>query len=171
MADAMTQYKLIVLYMLEQVDFPLGNTQLTAFFLEKEYASYFSLQQTLSDLASDGLVRAESTHNNTLYRATAAGREILSAFPDKVSDAIKAEARAYLKEHQMDLKDGVHLPADFFEIADNYCLVRCQIKDGDIPLVDLSIKANNRKQAEAICNNWKRQNEEVYGYLMDLLLR
>ncbi|MFQ7714120.1 MAG: DUF4364 family protein [Agathobacter rectalis] len=28
-----------------------------------------------------------------------------------------------------------------------------------------------KEQAEAICSNWKNQNEDVYAYLMDMLLR
>lgn len=41
MAEPFTLYKLIVLYMLEKVDFPLSNTQISDFFLEKEYTNYF----------------------------------------------------------------------------------------------------------------------------------
>ena len=26
-------------------------------------------------------------------------------------------------------------------------------------------------KAQAICDNWKKQNEDVYAYLMDLLLK
>ena len=28
-----------------------------------------------------------------------------------------------------------------------------------------------KEQAEAICNNWKNSNEDVYAYLMDILLK
>ncbi len=37
MAEALTQYKLIVLYMLDHVDFPLTNTQISNFVLENEF--------------------------------------------------------------------------------------------------------------------------------------
>ena len=30
---------------------------------------------------------------------------------------------------------------------------------------------DDKEQAEAICNNWKKQNEDVYAYLMDILLQ
>ena len=45
MAEASTQYKLIVLYMLDQVDFPLTNTQISNFMLNKDYTTYFTVQQ------------------------------------------------------------------------------------------------------------------------------
>ena len=50
MAETQTLYKLIILYMLDKVDFPLSNAQLSEFILEKEYTDYFTLQQVISEL-------------------------------------------------------------------------------------------------------------------------
>ena len=74
MAEPFTIYKLTILNMLDKVDFPLTNTQISDFFLEQEYTDYFRVQQVLNDLADSGLIRTESTHSNTQYYITAAGR-------------------------------------------------------------------------------------------------
>lgn len=50
MGESLTLYKLIVLYMLEKVDFPLTNAQISGFILDKGYTTYFHLQQALSEL-------------------------------------------------------------------------------------------------------------------------
>ena len=50
MSDSFTLYKLIVLYMLQKVDFPLTNSQISEFVLDKEYTNYFTLQQALSEM-------------------------------------------------------------------------------------------------------------------------
>ena len=39
LTDPITLYKLMVLYMLKQVNFPLTNSQLTSFFLGHEYTT------------------------------------------------------------------------------------------------------------------------------------
>ena len=65
MAEPFTLYKLIVLYMLEKVDFPLSNTQISDFFLEKEYTNYFTVQQVVHDLIETDLISTESTHSNS----------------------------------------------------------------------------------------------------------
>ena len=65
MAEAFTLYKLIILYMLDKVDFPLTNSQISEFVLDKGYTDYFKLQQALSELADSGLILKESTHNRT----------------------------------------------------------------------------------------------------------
>ena len=41
MSDSFTLYKLIVLYMLQKVDFPLTNSQISEFVLDKEYNELF----------------------------------------------------------------------------------------------------------------------------------
>ena len=57
LAEPMTLYKLMNLYMLHQVNFPLTNAQLSNFFLDREYTTYFTLQQALNELLDAGLVR------------------------------------------------------------------------------------------------------------------
>ena len=41
MAETFTLYKLIVLYMLDRVDFPLTTSQISEFILDKGYTTYF----------------------------------------------------------------------------------------------------------------------------------
>uniref|UniRef100_UPI003FEF21EC DUF4364 family protein n=1 Tax=Lachnospira sp. TaxID=2049031 RepID=UPI003FEF21EC len=54
--EATTLYKLMVLYMLSKVNFPLSNSQIADFMLDKHYTTYFTLQEVLSSLADDGFV-------------------------------------------------------------------------------------------------------------------
>ncbi len=171
MAEALTQYKLIILYMLDKVDFPLTNTQISDFILEKEYTTYFTLQQAINELISAELIRTESTHNNTHYHITPAGRETLSYFPDKISDAIKQDVISYFEANSVEMKKEIHILADYYKTTNQEYAARCQIKNKETPLIDLTIRAGNKEQAEAICQNWRMQNEDVYAYLMDMLLK
>ena len=63
MAETYTLYKLIVLYMLDKVDFPLTTSQISEFILDKGYTTYFRLQETLSELTDSELPKIETTHN------------------------------------------------------------------------------------------------------------
>ena len=80
LSDPITLYKLMILYMLDHVNFPLTNSQLTDFFLDHEYTTYFTLQQALNELKEAGLIRMESTHNSSRYEITKEGDDTLS-FP------------------------------------------------------------------------------------------
>ena len=80
MAETFTLYKLIILYMLNKVDFPLTTSQISEFVLDRGYTSYFKLQEALSELASSELIRTETTHNRTLYHLTENGAETIPLF-------------------------------------------------------------------------------------------
>ena len=67
MAEPFTIYKLTILYMLDKAGFPLSNTQISNFFLEKEYTDYFRVQEVIGDLVNADLINFESTHSNTQY--------------------------------------------------------------------------------------------------------
>ena len=51
--EPLTLYKLIVLYLLNKVSFPLTMAQVSDLILEKEYTSYLTLQQVINDVCLD----------------------------------------------------------------------------------------------------------------------
>ena len=157
--------------MLDKVDFPLSNTQLTNFFLEHEYTDYFRVQQVISDLLDAELMRTESTHNNTHYYITAAGKETLNLLKDKISDAIESDIIAYFAANKLELRNDNSIIADYYRTPNRDFAVRCQYRQRDTNLIDLTLTVPTKEQAEAICNNWKKQNEDVYCYLMDILMK
>ena len=61
--EPLTLYKLIVLYMLDRVTFPLTTAQISEFILEKEYTNFLTLQTAISELTETGLAESVSyTH-------------------------------------------------------------------------------------------------------------
>ena len=65
MAEAFTLYKLIILYMLDKVDFPLTNSQISEFVLDKGYTDYFKGRFIFSGIKSQSQSRTILT---TFYR-------------------------------------------------------------------------------------------------------
>lgn len=171
MADPFTIYKLTILNMLDMVDFPLTNIQISNFFLEQEYTDYFKVQQVISDLADAGLIRTESTHSNTQYRITDAGRNTLDFFRDKITDAIEQDTIHYFEKNKVQLRDFNSVIADYDKTPNHDYAVRCQFRQRNVSLIDLTLTVKSKEQAEAICRNWRNQKDEVYGYLMDILIK
>ena len=94
--EATTLYKLMVLYMLSKVNFPLSNSQIADFMLDKQYTTYFTLQEVLSSLADDGFVNVLTYRSSTQYRLTSSGKDTISFFSNKTSNAIREEIDVYL---------------------------------------------------------------------------
>ena len=171
MAEPFTIYKLTILYMLDKAGFPLTNTQISNFLLEKEYTDYFRVQEVIGELTDASLINSESTHSNTQYSLTAAGKETLGFFKDKISDGIANDVKEFFKKNKMELKMENSILADYYKTTDRRYDVRCQVRSDGHNIIDLTLSVKTREQAEAICNNWKNQNDDVYAYLMDILLK
>ena len=68
--ESLTLYKLMVIYMLDNLDFPLTNSQLSEFFVNEGYTDYFHLQQTINELIESEFIRGEVIRNTTSYHLT-----------------------------------------------------------------------------------------------------
>ena len=170
MSEAFTLYKLIVLYMLEKVDFPLTNGQISEFILEKGYTSYFTLQQAISEMVEAGFIREESTHSRTFYHLTEEGAETIHFFRNDISPAIQEDIDTFLKAKQYELKNEVSVKSDFYKNSNMEYSVRCQVIEHGSPLIDLTVTAPTEAEAETIANNWNKKNQEIYAKIMADLL-
>ena len=171
MAEPFTIYKLTILYMLDKAGFPLSNTQISNFFLEKEYTDYFRVQEVIGDLVNADLINFKSTHSNTQYTLTAAGKETLGFFKDKITDGIESDGKSFFTDNKLECRQENSILADYYRTTDRKYAVRCQVRSESTTIIDLTLSVGTKEQAEAICSNWKNQNEDVYAYLMDMLLR
>ena len=171
MAEPFTIYKLTILYMLDKAGFPLTNTQISNFFLEQEYTDYFRVQEVIGDLVNADLIHFESTHSNTQYTLTAAGRETLGFFKDKITDGIENDVKRFFEKNKLEFRQENFILADYYKTTNQNYDVRCQVRSDSTTVLDLTLAVTTKEQAEAICNNWKNSNEDVYAYLMDILLK
>lgn len=170
MAETQTLYKLIVLTMLEKVDFPLTNAQISDFILTKEYTNYFTLQQVLSELTETELAEENTVRNSTYYQITEKGKETLSFFGHMVSSAIHEDMDKYFKDNAIMLRDEMSTRADYFQNNHEEYSVRLRVIEKDSPIIDLTLSVPTEKQANSICDNWKKKNQKIYAYLMQELL-
>ena len=170
MSETFTLYKLIVLYMLSKVDFPLTNAQISEFILDKGYTTFFKLQQALSELKDAELIREETVHNRTLYHLTDDGEESIFYFKNKISKPIQDDIDQFLKEKKYDLKNETAVKADYYKNTAGEFSVRCQVTEQQEPLIDLTLSVPTEAEAEKIAANWQKKNQVVYAWLMSQLL-
>ncbi len=171
LSDPLTLYKLMILYMLKQVKFPLKGTQISEFFLDKEYTSYFTLQQAINELLETHLISQETIRNNSRYELTREGDEALGYFGNHISDAIKEDIHQFLKENKIRLRNEVGVVADYYKSTTSDIVVRCEIREGKSTLFSLNISVPTEQIAEAVCDNWQENNQKVYAYVMQELMK
>ena len=170
LSEPITLYKLMNLYMLKQVNFPLTNSQLSDFFLEHEYTTYFTLQQALNELLEAGLIRMESIHNSTRYEITKEGEDTLAFFGKKISPAIIEDMDTYLKDNRFRLRNEVSIISDFYKSTSQDYIVQGQVREGKSVLINLELAVPDKEQAESMCSKWEAKHQEIYAFIMKSLL-
>ncbi len=170
LSEPMTLYKLMNLYMLKQVNFPLTNAQLSNFFLDREYTTYFTLQQALNELLEAGLIKMETLHNSSRYEITKEGEETLEFFGKKISPAIIRDMDEYLKENRFRMRNEVGVVSDFYKSTNQDYIVHCEVREGKNVLINLDVSVPDKDQAEIMCSHWKNQSQEIYAYIMKTLM-
>ena len=171
LSDPITLYKLMILYMLDHVNFPLTNSQLTDFFLDHEYTTYFTLQQALNELKEAGLIRMESTHNSSRYEITKEGGDALSFFGNNISPAIIEDIDSYLKENKFRLRNEVGVISDFYKSTNQDYIVHCEVREGKSILIGFDLSVPDKDQAETMASHWKERSQEIYSYVMKTLMK
>lgn len=168
--ETLMLYKLIVLYILDKVDFPLTNGQLTNFILEKEYTNYFHIQQAISELVDDQFITTETIRNSSLYQITDTGRETLSFFGNTISIAIREEIDAYLRDHKYTLREEVSSPADYYEAKKDEYIAHLRVIERESAIIELKLSVPTEQEANLICNNWKNKSSDIYAYVISSLI-
>ena len=104
MATPFTTYKLIILYMLNNAETSLTNSQISEFILDREYTNYFHLQQAISELEESDLVKRQTRSNTSYYMLTEDGKNTLMYFEKELSSDIKEDVRHYLRRTGKELQ-------------------------------------------------------------------
>lgn len=170
MADVHVLYKLIILEMLSKVDFELTNSQISSFILEEQYTDYFTVQETLSDMQESGLIEAKTVRNSTRYLLTDNGRQTLKYFERDISDAIRRDIEEYFRKNKLQMRNDNAVTADYFRNGAGEFTASLQVKEKETVLVKVELTVPLERQAIALCDNWKKKSQQVYGYLMEQLM-
>ncbi len=163
--DPLTLYKLIVLYMLNRVSFCLTTAQLSDFILEKEYTNFLTLQQIINELTDAGMISSQSIRNRTHLAITEEGKETLNFFENRISDAIKNDIDSYFNENEFVLRNEVSVLGDYYKSTSGEYEAHLVAKDRGIKLVDITLSVPSEELAATICDNWQKNNQEIYMYL------
>lgn len=167
--DPLTLYKLIVLYMIQRVTFPLTTAQISDFILEKEYTNFLTLQQVINELTETDMITAKTVRNRTLLSITQEGRNTLDYFGNRIGPAIKEDIDSYLTEKEYSLRTETSVISDYYKSTSGEYEARLIARDRNIDLVNITLSVPTEEMASTICGNWEKKNQEIYQQIIRTL--
>ncbi|MCL2718789.1 MAG: DUF4364 family protein [Lachnospiraceae bacterium] len=167
--EPLTLYKLIVLYMLNRVSFPLTKAQIMDFVLEREYTGFLNLQQVIGELIDTNMIKAESIRNRTHLIITDDGRETLAYFRHRIGDSMRLEIEEFFSQRELEMRNEISITSDYYKATNGEYEARLAVKDNGASLVDITLSVPTEDIAAEICKNWEKKNQAVYKYLVETL--
>ena len=169
-AESIVLYKLIVLYMLDRVNFTLTNSQISDFILEKGYTNYFTVQRAFHELEEENMLRVKQIRNMSHYALSDEGSEAIEMFEYQIPNSIKEDIAQFLKEKEYELRKEASVTADFYPSKGDEYTVNLKIREKESPLLEINLNVVSRDQAVYICDHWEKKHSDVYSMLIEKLL-
>lgn len=169
-SDYLTTYKLLILYMIDVINYPLTNAQISDFILGNGYTDYFNLQHAISDLQDTNMISSLKVQNSTRYELTEEGKETLNLLVTHIPSAMREDARTYLKKNNYAIKETNSFTSIYEPLENEEYLVKLKVDEDHIPILEVNLSVPTKEAAIDMCNNWREKSQEIYAYVLNALL-
>lgn len=184
--NEIVQNKLIILYIIDKLNMPVGNNALTRLVLEPRLMNYFMFQQCFNELCEGNLVMPYRTvpaktpgnaggpdrdNDPEGYILTDPGKKALQYFLNLIPHGLKKQLDKLISESRSEIKTDSLVTADFIAESENKFSVLCKMEEMGFPLIELRAAAGLKKDARAVCENWKKHSSEIYAEIMEALTK
>ena len=169
--DKQIEHKVMMLLLVDKIDIPISNRQISQFAQEENYMNYFAVQRYLAELVDAGYLDKSTSGNTTRYTITDEGIKVIDTFANQVPPYIKARISQYVEGIRHVVKQDLEIVANhFFQHDNEEYLVKCAVYEDDNILMEINMSVVNKEQAVAVCNNWKNNVGKLYAQIIDILL-
>lgn len=163
--------KLILLYIIDRLDMPVSNLQVTRLVLENRFMNYFLLQQHLNELQESKFLSAETVEGKSLYKITGSGRKTLEYFTHLIPSGLKARMDSRFAEMRKDIRNETQVTADYTPESENKFTVSCKVGEDGFTLLKLDVTVGTKSDARLVCENWKKHSQQIYPEIIDTLTK
>ena len=157
-----TLYKLIILYMLNKSNFPMTNSQVQNFILDKEYTDFLTLQQVTVELVESNLISSNTVGHRTLLKT-------LNFFDNRIPNAIIEDIHSFLTENSIELVNEVSILSNYYKTTEGNYESNLIAREKNQTLIELKLGVPTEELAISICENWNTNNEDIYQYIASKL--
>lgn len=165
----LAENKLLLLYIINKIKYPISNVQITQIILENNLMNYFILQQYISELLSSGFLAMNEIKDKQRITITKKGTKVLNLFQNRIYSYKLELIDKYLKKHSEEIKKEFTVSADYTLDNNNSFVVSLIASENNMTLIDIKINVASNKQARDLCNKWKNNSSELYNKIIHLL--
>lgn len=169
-AEMLAENKLIVLYLMNNVNCALSNLQILKLLYDFEGFNYYYFQHILSDLVEKNYILTYKQNEEFLYEITSVGKEILELTENMLPGIVKHRINMLTNELLNDVKNELLVTAEYIpESVDTYT-TKCKLSESHKTIFELNILCNSQSEARKIAENWKNNANQYFSDIKKMLL-
>lgn len=161
--------KLIILYILNKLNKPTTNSQLTQIILENNLINYFALQQYISELINTGFINTITDNKKQYLIISNKGIDTLNFFLNRIPDSKIEQLDDYF-EHKNESTQKIEASTEYMPVKDGFEITLI-LKKGSKNIIEIKLPAKTMEEIETIRNNWKYKYEEIYTNLIESITK
>ncbi|PJI09663.1 MULTISPECIES: DUF4364 family protein [Clostridium] len=167
----LAENKLLLLYILHKLKFPISRNQFTEIILENNFMNYFILQQYITELISCDFVKITKKEDKHRLSITNKGSKVLTLFINRLGADKKDLIDKYIESNLHNIKNAISVTADYTIADKNSFIVDLKAMENEITLIDIKLNVVSNKQARELCSKWKSSSSELYNKIINLLTK
>lgn len=167
--ETLAENKALILYILDKVNKPIGNTVLLKLVLLVNNMNYFYFQQFLLDLIENKYILSYQNGKETFYELTDEGRNALRLVEDLIPGYFKFKVDNNCKDDLQNIENELSITSDFIPHNETDYSVKCAITENNKTVFEITVSATSREQAKFIANNWKKNADKIYPQILKII--
>jgi len=173
-SDNDTETKLILLYMLEQIEIPLNEQFIFDICTTRNpWINYMECKAVFPELLKFNMIFSPDTNaDNKRYSLTALGRNCVNSFYNEIPEELREHISIFCKNNRMYFKRLQEYVAEFKKNADGTYMVTMRIIDStsNIPSFEIAINLQTRAEAIKAVELWPTRAPNFYEFVYTNLL-
>ena len=165
----MAENRLIILYLLYQMDMPLSWNHLHDFSVN-DYMDYIEFQTYITDMEQNGILETNKENNNVYYNLSDEGEKTVHSFSKLIPESKRNSIIAYVRKNRKDIKKEYEVSANYFMHSEDEYVVKCSIIENDLTLMELNVTVVTKEMAKQIRKTWKENVGTIYNDILKSLL-
>lgn len=163
--------KALILYIIDKVGKPLSQEEFTKLVLSTTDINYFYFQQFLLTLIQNNYISNYEFESESMYAITEEGKEVLNLTKNIIPGILKLKVDSLFKEELNKIKEEFSITAEFIPESEKEYTVKCKLIENNHTIFEISSYVGSREQAKLIADNWKKNAQEIYPEILNILTK
>ena len=170
MKNGLAENKVLILYLLNKLPDGIKNDNLYKIVSSANNINYFYFQELLTDLIESNFVGSFTKDEDIIVQITSDGKNALSLTKSLLPGILKLKADNVFKEEISNIAEESSIITEYIPKNENNYTVKCKIVEKNETVFEISTFAGSRDRAKQISDNWKKNANNIYPQIIDLLL-